>query len=408
MGEELSYCEKVRAWFTKSKAFLLILSLQFGSAGMYIITMDALNKGLSHYVFVVYRNVVATLALGPFAFFLERKVRPKMTPRIFAEIVALAFIEIILDQCFTFLGMKLTSASFASAVMNSVPSITFVLAIIFRLERMNIRNIGCQAKVTGTVVSLGGAILMAMYKGPILNIVTSSTTHVAHNGNNANATADHWLMGAIFILIGCAGFSGFYILQAITLRKYPAEMSLATWVCFIGAIQSSAVTAYMERDSPQVWILAPDSRLLACLYAGVVTSAIQFYVQGLVIKTTGPVFVTAFNPLRMIIVTAFASILLSEKLYLGSVIGGVVVVVGLYLVVWGKSKEKKGVKHAMLPPSPEKEIQQQQLPVTVPRNFDASNNNNNDDDDDNNMDHQLMVVVGIKNNDVEARRSSSC
>ncbi|KAL1290580.1 hypothetical protein AAHE18_20G139900 [Arachis hypogaea] len=374
---------------------------------MYIITMDALNKGLSHYVFVVYRNVVATLALGPFAFFLERKVRPKMTPRIFAEIVALAFIEIILDQCFTFLGMKLTSASFASAVMNSVPSITFVLAIIFRLERMNIRNIGCQAKVTGTVISLGGAILMAMYKGPILNIVTSSTTHVAHNGNNANATADQWLMGAIFILIGCAGFSGFYILQAITLRKYPAEMSLATWVCFIGAIQSSAVTAYMERDSPQVWILAPDSRLLACLYAGVVTSAIQFYVQGLVIKTTGPVFVTAFNPLRMIIVTAFASILLSEKLYLGSVIGGVVVVVGLYLVVWGKSKEKKGVKHAMLPPSPEKEIQQQQLPVTVPRNFDASNNNNNDDDD-NKMDHQLMVVVGIKNTDVEARRSSSC
>ncbi|XP_052111587.1 WAT1-related protein At4g08290 [Arachis duranensis] len=276
MGEELSYCEKVRAWFTKSKAFLLILSLQFGSAGMYIITMDALNKGLSHYVFVVYRNVVATLALGPFAFFLERKVRPKMTPRIFAEIVALAFIEIILDQCFTFLGMKLTSASFASAVMNSVPSITFVLAIIFRMNQ------------------------------------------------------------------------------------------------------------------------------------GVVTSAIQFYVQGLVIKTTGPVFVTAFNPLRMIIVTAFASILLSEKLYLGSVIGGVVVVVGLYLVVWGKSKEKKGVKHAMLPPSPEKEIQQQQLPVTVPRNFDASNNNNNDDDDDNNMDHQLMVVVGIKNNDVEARRSSSC
>ncbi|MED6205178.1 hypothetical protein PIB30_015516 [Stylosanthes scabra] len=404
MGEELSYCENVRAWFSKSKAFLLILSLQFGSAGMYIITMDALNKGMSHYVFVVYRNVVATVALGPFAFFLERKVRPKMTPRIFAEILALAFIEIILDQCFTFLGMKLTSASFASAVMNSVPSITFVLAIIFRLERMKIRNIGCQAKVIGTAVSLGGAILMAMYKGPILNIVKSSTTHVAHTGNNANTTSDHWLMGAIFILIGCAGFSGFYILQAITLRKYPAEMSLATWVCFIGAIQSSAVTAYMERGSPQVWILAPDSRLLACLYA--------FYVQGLVIKTTGPVFVTAFNPLRMIIVTALASILLSEKLYLGSVIGGVVVVVGLYLVVWGKSKEKKSIKNTtmLLPPSPEKDIQQQQqLPVTVPRNYDASNinnnNNNNNDGDDNGQ--QVMVVVGIKNSNVEASRSSS-
>lgn len=71
MGE-MTYFEKVRAKFSNSKAFLLILSLQFGSAGMYVITMDALNKGMSHYVFVVYRNVIATITLAPFAFFLER------------------------------------------------------------------------------------------------------------------------------------------------------------------------------------------------------------------------------------------------------------------------------------------------------------------------------------------------
>ncbi|XP_057442713.1 WAT1-related protein At1g21890-like isoform X2 [Lotus japonicus] len=125
-------CDKVHSWFRDSKALLIIISLQFGSAGMYVITKDALNKGMSHYVFVVYRNIIATIVLGPFAFFLERKTRPKMTIRIFSEIMAVAFVEIILDQCFTFLGMKMTSASFASAVMNSVPSITFVLAIIFR------------------------------------------------------------------------------------------------------------------------------------------------------------------------------------------------------------------------------------------------------------------------------------
>jgi len=71
MGE-LSFCEKVNAWFRNSKSYLLILSLQFGSAGMYVLTMDALNKGMSHYIFVVYRNVIATIALAPFAFFLER------------------------------------------------------------------------------------------------------------------------------------------------------------------------------------------------------------------------------------------------------------------------------------------------------------------------------------------------
>ncbi|KAK2453399.1 WAT1-related protein [Trifolium repens] len=344
--------------------------------------MDALNKGMSHYIFVVYRNVIATIALAPFAFFLERKIRPKMTVRIFSEIFALAFVEIILDQCFTFLGMKLTSASFASAVMNSVPSITFVLAIIFRLERMKIKEIGCQAKVIGTVVSLGGAFLMALYKGPILQIAGSSAATQVHQPENVNdPSGSHWLLGALFLLIGCAGFSAFYILQAITLKKYPAEMSLATWVCFIGALQSSAVTIFMERKSPDAWALGLDSRLFASLYAGIVTSAIQFYVQGSVIKTMGPVFVTAFNPLRMIIVTALACIFLSEKLHLGSIVGGVVVVTGLYLVVWGKSKEQKRIMLEEEAPQKISQQGQQQLPITVPK-IDVNDNNK----------HQLVII----------------
>ncbi|KAL5071077.1 hypothetical protein RYX36_021964 [Vicia faba] len=333
MGE-LTCCEKVNAWLRNSKVYLLIISLQFGSAGMYVLTMDALNKGMSHYVFVVYRNVIATVALAPFAFFLERKIRPKMTVRIFSEIMALGFVE---------------------------------------LERMKLREIGCQAKVIGTVVSLGGAFLMALYKGPVLQIVGSSAATQMHQPENVNdPTGSHWLLGALFLLIGCAGFSAFYILQAITLRKYPAEMSLATWVCFIGALQSSAVTIFMERHSPEAWALGLDSRLFA---SGIVTSAIQFYVQGSVIKTMGPVFVTAFNPLRMIIVTALACIVLSEKLHLGSIVGGVVVVTGLYLVVWGKSKEQKSIMLEEESPQKISQQGQQQLPITVSKIDDNVNIN---------------------------------
>lgn len=44
-------------------------------------------------------------------------------------------------------------------------------------------------------------------------------------------------------------------------------MSLATWVCFIGALQSSAVTIFMERHNPEAWALGLDSRLFASVYA---------------------------------------------------------------------------------------------------------------------------------------------
>uniref|UniRef100_A0A452ZEP1 WAT1-related protein n=1 Tax=Aegilops tauschii subsp. strangulata TaxID=200361 RepID=A0A452ZEP1_AEGTS len=77
----------------------------------------------------------------------------------------------------------------------------------------------------------------------------------------------------------------------------------------------------------------------AGILQGIVTSSIAYYVQGLVIQKTGPVFASAFSPLMMIIVAVMGSFILSEKIYLGAVLGAVVIVVGLYAVLWGKHKE---------------------------------------------------------------------
>ncbi|GMH31360.1 hypothetical protein Nepgr_033203 [Nepenthes gracilis] len=89
-----------------------------------------------------------------------------------------------------------------------------------------------------------------------------------------------------------------------------------------------------------VWALGWDSRLLASVYSGVVCSGIAYYVQGVVNKQRGPVFVTAFSPLCTVITAALGSLILAEQLYLGSILGAITIVVGLYCVVWGKSKEQ--------------------------------------------------------------------
>lgn len=72
---------------------------------------------------------------------------------------------------------------------------------------------------------------------------------------------------------------------------------------------------------------------------GVICSGVAYYVQGVIMKSKGPVFVTAFNPLSMVIVAILSSFVLSEVMYLGRVIGAVVIVTGLYMVLWGKSKD---------------------------------------------------------------------
>lgn len=56
----------------KLKPILAIISLQFGYAGMYIITMVSFKHGMDHWVLATYRHVVATVVMAPFALIFER------------------------------------------------------------------------------------------------------------------------------------------------------------------------------------------------------------------------------------------------------------------------------------------------------------------------------------------------
>ncbi|XP_016200740.1 WAT1-related protein At2g37460-like isoform X2 [Arachis ipaensis] len=119
-------------WYERSKPFIAVTFLQFGFAGMDVLSKAAMNKGMSNYVLVVYRHLVAFFAIAPFALFLDKKVRPKMTFSIFMKIVALSILEPVIDQNLYFLGMKYTTATFAAAMTNMLPAITFFMACILR------------------------------------------------------------------------------------------------------------------------------------------------------------------------------------------------------------------------------------------------------------------------------------
>ncbi|XWS25164.1 hypothetical protein CRYUN_Cryun27aG0046900 [Craigia yunnanensis] len=58
--------------FNKAKPYFLLVCFQFGSAGMYIISMVTLNHGMNRYVLIVYHNGIAALVLASFALVLER------------------------------------------------------------------------------------------------------------------------------------------------------------------------------------------------------------------------------------------------------------------------------------------------------------------------------------------------
>ncbi|KAL1554724.1 WAT1-related protein-like protein [Salvia divinorum] len=339
--EEKSCC--CSNFYDKAKPYIAMISLQFGYAGMNIITKVSLNRGMSHYVLVVYRHAFATAVIAPFALILERKVRPKMTFTIFMQLFVLALLGPVIDQNFYYAGLKFTSPTFSCAMSNMLPAMTFVMAVICRMEKVDMKKVRCQAKVVGTLVTVGGAMLMTVYKGHVINMAWSHYIHPGQSNvpapNPEDADKD-WVRGSILLIIATFAWASFFILQAITLRKYTAQLSLTAIVCFLGTLQSIAVTFVMERK-PNSWNIGFDMNLLAAAYAGTISSGIAYYVQGVVMQQRGPVFVTAFSPLMMVIVAIMGSFILAERIYVGGALGAALIVIGLYSVLWGKYKDFK-------------------------------------------------------------------
>ncbi|KAF8021979.1 hypothetical protein BT93_G2189 [Corymbia citriodora subsp. variegata] len=289
--------ERVVRVLSRVKPYLAVVLLQFGFAGMAIVAKFSLNRGMNQHVFVVYRHAFATVVIAPFAIIFERKTRPKMTKSVLLKILLMGLLEPVIDQNLYYTGMKYTTASFTAAMSNMLPAFAFLMAWFFRLERLSIRSKHSQAKIVGTLVTIGGAMIMTLVKGPVLDL---PWTKLASAHVDSNGVVQKPIEGALMIATGCFCWASFVILQAITLKSYPAELTLSALICATGTFLGAVFAFAMERSNFAAWSLQFDVRLLAVVYSGIVCSGAGYYIQGVVMQIKGPVFVTAFNPLHMV------------------------------------------------------------------------------------------------------------
>eukprot|EP00253_Pinus_taeda_P009772 PITA_09772 len=314
----------------KFKPHLAQVAVQIAYAGMNVLTKLALADGMNHFVFVTYRQIIATLAIAPLAYVLERKQRPPMTLSIFFQIFLLALGGIAINQNFYFAGLNYTNSTFAAATTNLIPVVTFVMATVLRYENVNIRSLRGLAKVVGTIVCVGGAMVMTLYKGSVIKML-----------NAYNSIASNNILGSILLFASVFAWSSWIIFQAPVVKKYPAQLSLTAMMCMFGALQSGVIALIFEHNTSSVWTIGWNLELLSYVYTGLICSAFAFFVQTWCVHLKGPVFAAVFNPLNTIVVAILECFILHASLHVGSVVGSVLIVGGLYSVLWGKAKDHK-------------------------------------------------------------------
>ncbi|CAI0379676.1 unnamed protein product [Linum tenue] len=311
--------------------FVAMVMAECAQVGLMIVSKEAMSQGMSSFIFVLYSNSLACLVLLPASLIYHRSGRPPLTWSIISGFFVLGLFG-FLAQAFGYTGINLSSPTLATAILNLVPGFTFILAVTFRLEKLDWKATGSIAKVVGTVVSMAGAFTMTFYKG----------THLVHSPpgftNRLLSQQSDWVLAGSFLGMDCVVTSAFVIIQALILKKYPAELILVFFYCFFVAILSIIVCLVAERDIT-AWTLKPSIRWTAVLYSGIFGSAFQVGIGTWCLCRTGPVFVSMFKPIGIVIAAAVGVICFGDTLYLGSLIGAAVIVVGFYLVIWGKAQE---------------------------------------------------------------------
>ncbi|XP_024527984.1 WAT1-related protein At3g53210 [Selaginella moellendorffii] len=378
-----------------------LIAVQAAFSGFEILSRLALDRGAGKFSFSFYRNCVAFVVLAIASLLLERKKLVPLTLAAGLKVFMLGLIGVTINQLLYLTGLSYTSAVFASALRNCIPVFTFLLALVSRKEKLNLRTRHGQAKLLGCSLGVCGSVLLSVYRGPVLIRSSLSLFHV--DGSQHFRAIDvtkkqyiqflkfirvemaSWTLGAVCLIGSCLSFSSFLILQVSVLAKNPAPITFASFCCLSSLVQFPLLALVFEPEHWSSWKRISSSEALSIGYAGAIASGFVSAVQSWGVHRGGPVVVAAYQPLETVITAFLGLIFLRESLHLGSLIGALVVVTGLYLLIWGQEKEHQLVAsdQSNLPfsitrtfdmHSSSSKVFPDNAPFSITRSFDASNN----------------------------------
>ncbi|KAI3503413.1 hypothetical protein L1887_31854 [Cichorium endivia] len=263
--------------------------------------------------------------------------RPPLTFHILFRFFILGLLGMCLFQILLYIGIGYSSPTLASAIGNLTPGNTFLLAVAFRMEKIDIRSSKNQAKIFGTIIAISGAMLFTFYKGPELFHTISSSD--SHNGVLLSQESN-WIVGGLILVVNGIFGSFWNVLQSATSREYPDQLTIVFFYCLFGTIQCIALSLFLVQN-PSDWALQPGIAMVAVVSGALYFTVIRSIIVTWCLKKKGPVFVAMFSPLLIVIASIMGVTFLGDPIHLGSVIGATIITAGFYTMMWGQSKEEK-------------------------------------------------------------------
>ncbi|KAI3956704.1 hypothetical protein MKW92_028082, partial [Papaver armeniacum] len=241
---------------------------------------------------------------------------------------------IVSNQCFFITGLKYTTAPKASAIANVLPVITFLIGYFAHQETLNLTVHGV-SKCIGTLGCVGGAILISVYKGPLILSNSGLFFDWHSHGTHAHESA----LGPIFVSISCISAAVWFTILANLKNTYNAPLTTTCLTSCMSILPLGVIAFSFEHDM-SVWRAMGAMEYGLALYSGAIGTALSVYLMNICVNLRGSHFTTMFSPTSLLLVAILSWIFTNDVIYLGSLLGFACILFGLALALWAMHRER--------------------------------------------------------------------
>ncbi|KAH7663590.1 WAT1-related protein [Dioscorea alata] len=238
------------------RLYMAMVVMQMTIAGMAMTSKVAFNIGMNTFVFLFYRQALATLLWLPLSLIF---VRRNATPLHFKRLLKIFFMSMIgltINLDVYNMTIKFNSTIVATVATNALPILTFIIVV----ETLNTRRIPGMLKLFGVLLCLAGVLVIAFYKGPILISLNSNHPIMYGSAGNHHVIPNSkrtWIKGTFLMVMATVAWSSWILSQVGNsweyIKEYRHVLIFQTLGTSFSTFQSFLITITFERCLATGW-----------------------------------------------------------------------------------------------------------------------------------------------------------
>lgn len=295
---------------------LVLCSIQLSFSGWHIVGAIALKEGANPLIFALYREVLASIFMYCFMKYGKEKLRVDSRDR--ARFIFLGFCSFI-NVVGTVLALEFLSATRYAMMQPTIPVISTCMSVALGLETLNI------FKAFGIVLAVSGALLVELW-----------STGSSDDDGDSNVT-----LGSIIVAVQVTGMASLIVFQKPLLNRYKPATLTTVYYSIGSFITVLACIGWSYTFDPDDFVFGGELfPWVGLAYATIFSTVYAYNAYSWAGKQVSPAITTVYNTLQPVGTALLSFAILGVVITLSEVVGGVLVICGLVVTVYGRSVEE--------------------------------------------------------------------